>query len=634
MRYLNTLLCLFLLILITAKSWSQNSDWSVNFPGNQDGIRIGDTPELDSLTHEVSACAWFKPTTVGLATTNLGTTNPILYKQYRKPEPIAPLSIGFGCGFNNGANTLVAYVGTNAGDYAASFNAVLIDEWQHGCFTFGSDSMFLYHNGTVIAAVEIDPAAQINQNDDALEIGHRQDYPNANHYTWGGKIQEVACYNRELSADEVLDIMNCTAAAATDGLIGYWPMDEGDGTEVQDHSGLGHQGEFLGNLSWAEDSATMDCGIGGCMDAEACNYDSESTYDDGSCAFLDECSVCGGTGIPEGDCDCLGNTLDECGVCGGNGIADGTCDCDGNLPATGYDCNGDCLSDENGNGICDYIELEAIQADLENGIYCGEGTVWDVEFGECIAYNPCPKDLDGDGLIGVEDLLQLLNAFGTDCPDPNEPEPAEWTCGDAVNYYGYEYATVQIGEQCWFAENLKTEHYANGDAIQANLTDSEWQSTTSGSQAIYANSTGNLNQYGRLYNWPAVHDERQLCPGGWHVPSDDQFKTLEMYLGMSESDANSTGWDRGTDEGAQLKASASNLPSWNGSNTSGFHGLSGGQRFGGGSFGDDQYGLWWSSTDSSGNAWSRLLSSDLQTVKRDVIPPNHGLSVRCVKDAE
>ena len=72
---------------------------------------------------------------------------------------------------------------------------------------------------------------------------------------------------------------------------------------------------------------------------------------------LDECGVCGGDGIADGDCDCDGNVLDECGVCGGDGIAEGDCDCDGNEPAEGYDCSGDCLTDTDGDGTCDAFEV-------------------------------------------------------------------------------------------------------------------------------------------------------------------------------------------------------------------------------------------------------------------------------------
>ena len=78
-----------------------------------------------------------------------------------------------------------------------------------------------------------------------------------------------------------------------------------------------------------------DCGGSGtlgCTDPAACNYNASACGDDGSCLMEDECGVCGGAGIPEGACDCQGNVLDECGVCGGNGFAPGTCDCDGNVP--------------------------------------------------------------------------------------------------------------------------------------------------------------------------------------------------------------------------------------------------------------------------------------------------------------
>ena len=80
----------------------------------------------------------------------------------------------------------------------------------------------------------------------------------------------------------------------------------------------------------------------GCTDASACNYNEDATFDDGSCAELDACGICGGPGaiyecgcsdIPEGDCDCDGNQNDAIGVCGG-----------------------DCLEDVNENNICDTDE--------------------------------------------------------------------------------------------------------------------------------------------------------------------------------------------------------------------------------------------------------------------------------------
>jgi len=109
----------------------------------------------------------------------------------------------------------------------------------------------------------------------------------------------------------------------------------------------------------ASESMSVSFGdVEGCTNPIACNYDSDACIDDGTCAVDDECGVCGGSGIPAGDCDCDGNQLDECGDCGGSGIPAGDCDCDGNLPADGYDCDGNCLVDTDGDGTCDEFEID------------------------------------------------------------------------------------------------------------------------------------------------------------------------------------------------------------------------------------------------------------------------------------
>jgi uncharacterized protein (TIGR02145 family) len=127
----------------------------------------------------------------------------------------------------------------------------------------------------------------------------------------------------------------------------------------------------------------------------------------------------------------------------------------------------------------------------------------------------------------------------------------------AVSMDGYSYSVVEIGDQCWFAENLRSTVYANGDVILTGLTDGDWTSTTLGATAVYGEGNSgcnsfspdidacdeaqSLSEYGRLYNWYAVDDARGLCPTGWHVPTDVEWMVLEMELGMSESEANSTG---------------------------------------------------------------------------------------------
>ena len=295
------------------------------------------------------------------------------------------------------------------------------------------------------------------------------------------------------------------------------------------------------------------------------------------------------------------------------------------------------------------IEVDCSESnDLSaNGTSCGPGTYWDELESLCLPIENCQDDLDGDGVIGVNDLMQLLSSFGTDCAPTEEPETAEFTCGDPVSYHGYDYTTVQIGEQCWFAENFRTEHYANGDAIPANLSYGEWGSTTSGAVAVYGEDAGcddfspdgdacdsawSLNEYGRLYNWYTVDDDRELCPTGWHVPTDGEWMTLEMELGMSESEANSEGW-RGTDQGLQMKTTYGWFSGGNGSNSSGFSGLPGGSRNTDGNFYfAGYYARWWSCTSSGSGAWTRGFDHNRYDFRRNVKHSRYGFSVRCIKD--
>jgi hypothetical protein len=133
------------------------------------------------------------------------------------------------------------------------------------------------------------------------------------------------------------------------------------------------------------------CPIVGCMDPMACNYDETATLDDGSCVMPDECGICdgiaSGQGVPDGDCDCEGNQLDVLGVCGG-----------------------DCISDFNGNGICDINETFGCTYSLALN-YTTNATVDD---GSC---EYCTSDLDGNGNVSTSDLLMFLVSFGQYCDE-------------------------------------------------------------------------------------------------------------------------------------------------------------------------------------------------------------------------
>ena len=332
----------------------------------------------------------------------------------------------------------------------------------------------------------------------------------------------------------------------------------------------------------------------------------------------------------------------------GDGIWDSVDDCIGVYDACGV-CNGE-GEDADEDGVCDDVD-DCVGAYDECGVCNGSGPNIPVIDEILYATDSVFIEVLGEWYVFeyATDTLFTFVCPVSGCTDESasnyNPEaviedgscsygPAECGGASTVTFDGYTYELVAIGDQCWFAENLRTEHYANGDAIPGELSNSEWSNTTEGAQAVYNNDASNLAIYGRLYNWYAVDDSRGLCPTGWHVPTDGEYMTLEMALGMSESEANSMFW-RGTDQGTQMKSSPSDDPSWDGTNTSGFSALAGGYRDYDGFFYDGGYaGCFWSSSPYEANAWYRILLSGDAEVYRDYYYFNlwFGFSVRCVRD--
>ena len=169
-----------------------------------------------------------------------------------------------------------------------------------------------------------------------------------------------------------------------------------------------------------------------------------------------------------------------------------------------------------------------------------------------------------------------------------------------IDFDGYQYDTVHIGTQIWFAENLRTTHYNDGTLIP-NVTDNTaWSGLSSGARAYYANdSTQYDSVYGALYNWYAV-ETGNLCPTGWHVPTDEDWTTLTDTLGGEVI------------AGGKLKEKDTvhwNSPNIDATDEVGFTGLPGGLRSDSGSFfGIRGGGYWWSATPvNSDNSWYRTL---------------------------
>ena len=289
-------------------------------------------------------------------------------------------------------------------------------------------------------------------------------------------------------------------------------------------------------------------------------------------------------------------------------------------------------------GVSDLIGFLALFGDFDTD---SDG-IWD-SVDECTDLSACNFDSNPTVPCSFDDAIGICGGWCES--DENGDGVCDFSCGlDLIQYHGYSYATVQVGEQCWFAENLRTEYYANDDAIPGELTDSEWNSTTSGAVTVYGEGISNVNggsddeesnlaDYGRLYNWYAVDDARGLCPTDWHVPTDAEWMTLEMELGMGESEANGEGW-RGTDQGTQMKATYGWCCGGNGTNLSGFSALAGGSRYKTGTFiAEGNFGYFWSSSPNELFwAWARHLQSVDTRVQRDTDHRRSGFSVRCIKD--
>jgi uncharacterized protein (TIGR02145 family) len=264
---------------------------------------------------------------------------------------------------------------------------------------------------------------------------------------------------------------------------------------------------------------------------------------------------------------------------------------------------------------------------LYTGATCDDGnanTTNDVINGNCVCA--------GTQTSGSGTGAQLLPGNAT-CATQNISVTG---CGGqtSLTYDGRTYDLVEIGGQCWFADNLATDQYRNGDLIPTGLDNTTWQNTTSGAFAIHNNDAANDATYGKLYNWYTTVDSRGLCPTGWHVPTDCEWMYLESALGMSVTGQETVGY-RGINEGGAMKATSNwTSPNTGATNSSGFTAFPGGYRHLNGIYGNVGYfGYWWSSTEyDSNHAWFRGLNYSDSHVYRDGYNKRNGFSVRCVRD--
>jgi uncharacterized protein (TIGR02145 family) len=183
---------------------------------------------------------------------------------------------------------------------------------------------------------------------------------------------------------------------------------------------------------------------------------------------------------------------------------------------------------------------------------------------------------------------------------------------------GNIYKAIKIGTQDWMVENLKVEHYRNGDPIQCIINEVEWSSLTMGAYCCYDNDSIKYRNYGKLYNWYAIHDFRGLAPEGWHIPNNEEWTQLINYIGGKINAGDKmvkSIYDRTTNE-------------------SGFTAIFAGSRGGFGSFNNiGNYACFWTSSESDiHNSIYYNISIGYSGVNYSTDRKNAGMSIRCVKD--
>jgi uncharacterized protein (TIGR02145 family) len=204
---------------------------------------------------------------------------------------------------------------------------------------------------------------------------------------------------------------------------------------------------------------------------------------------------------------------------------------------------------------------------------------------------------------------------------------------------GNNYKTIKIGTQEWMAENLKTTIFNDGSVIPLVEEDNSWTHLQTPGYCWFENNEAIFkNMYGAYYNWFTVNTGL-LCPTGWHVPSEEDWKILKISLGMTEEQANQV-LAAGTTEGNKIKETGT--INWvegstEANNESGFTALPGGYRIDSpADFLWEGIGAgWWSSTSyvNSGYAWSyHAVYDDTRIYSSDMLSKTHGLNVRCIKN--
>ncbi|MFM7104572.1 MAG: FISUMP domain-containing protein, partial [Flavobacteriales bacterium] len=375
--------------------------------------------------------------------------------------------------------------------------------------------------------------------------------------------------------------------------------------------------------------------VPGCTEASSINYNPEATLNDSSCVpVIYGClyqGACNYNPVANTDNNAslwLASACDDNNAMTYDDVVSEDCICSGiayltgctDILASNYDA-----SAQYDDGSCLYTSAGCTYASA-----CNYNPTANADDGSCLWIgSPCDdgnpssiNDIVNDECtcIGGAQFLQT----GITCEPIDVFEPFV-LYGELIDIDGNHYKTIEAGGSEWMAENLRASHYANGDAIPVMPNTDDWANATIGASCWYDNDSVTADcPMGRLYNWYTVADDRNVCPTGWHVPTNEDWNILiEAFGGVSQA-------------GYSLKTAG--ISWWNAPNTadnsSGFSALPGGFRYLNGLFlyGGNN-GAWWTSDDAGNDlANYRLIYNNDQMVYGSSTQYNNGMSVRCKRD--
>jgi len=385
-----------------------------------------------------------------------------------------------------------------------------------------------------------------------------------------------------------------------------------------------------GNANTINDLYQADCScegtyvIFGCTQSNACNFNPLANYDNGTCLFAGQ--PCNDNNsatlidIINQNCECVGQVLGctNPSACNFNPLANTD---DGACAGVGFLCNDGNANTTNDHYLndctCmgDVVVLGCMQSNA-----CNYNAFANVDNGSCLFYgNTCD---DGNPNTPNDHILSNCECHGDNPPNGN----GVYTPGNgAFDYDGNYYPSVIIGNQEWLASNLKTTHYCDGTPIAQMQDNTVWSNALTPGWCYFNNDPNNNLTFGKLYNnWTLDNDSLNVCPCGWHMPSNAEWLELRSFLGGQVP--------------AGLKMRSSITWSNNsGTNESGFNALGGGFRLDNGTFYDfPTYSVYWWQQKGCGWYWQEMpnISSNnswgFQMVINNWV--NWGNYIRCVKD--